>query len=83
MEAITNLTKDQRELIRLHFLEEFRQSAWFSSVSVRPNHERTSWCVSVGVTDDVTELPSTFDSLPLVSYRSARAVHAVAYPSAS
>ena len=47
-------------------------------MSVRPNADKTAWCVSVGVTDDM-DLPSTFEGLPVVSYRTGVAVHAVAY----
>jgi len=74
------MTRDERERIRLDFLKEFRDSPWFSSVSVRPNAEHTYWCISVGVSDDAVDLPNTFEDLPLVWHRSGRAVHAVAYP---
>ncbi len=78
MDTIQQLDRGERERIRLRFFREHCEQPGFSSVSVRPNADKTAWCVSVGVTDDM-DLPSTFEGLPVVSYRTGVAVHAVAY----
>ncbi len=79
MDTIRQLDRHKRERIRLRFFREHCEQPGFSSVAVRPNAEKTAWCVSVGVTDDL-ELPNAFEGLPVVSYRTGVAVHAVAYP---
>jgi hypothetical protein len=81
MDTIQQLDRNERERIRLQFFHEHCELDGFSSVSVRPNREKTGWCVSVGVTDDI-DLPGTFAGLPVVSYRAGIAVPAVAYPTA-
>jgi hypothetical protein len=81
MDTIQQLDRQERERIRLRFFHEHCELDGFSSVSVRPNSDKTGWCVSVGVTDDI-DLPSTFAGLPVVSYRTGIAVPAVAYPTA-
>jgi hypothetical protein len=78
MDTTEQLDRGERERIRLRFFREHGDLAEFSSVSVRPNADKTAWCVSVGVTDDV-DLPSTFEGLPVIPYRTGVAVHAVAY----
>jgi hypothetical protein len=78
MDTIQQFDRGEHERIRLRFFREHCEQAGFSSVSVRPNADKTTWCVSVGVTDDM-DLPSTFEGLPVVSCRTGVAVHAVAY----
>lgn len=78
MSTVRQLDRPERERIRLRFFRQHCEQPGFSCVSVCPNAEKTGWCVSVGVTDDL-DLPRTFEGLPVVSYRSGIAVHAIAY----
>ncbi len=78
MDTIEQLDLGERERIRLRFYREHGDLAGFSSVSVRRHPETSDWCVYVGLTGDA-DLPSTFEGLPVASYRTGVAVHAVAY----
>lgn len=68
----------EREAVRLGFFRRYRREPWFSSVSVRPDGSG-AWYLSVGVTADPA-LEDTYEGLPIRPYRTASAVHAVAYP---
>jgi hypothetical protein len=78
MDTTEQLDLGERERIRLRFFREHADLAEFSSVSVRRHPETSDWCVYVGLTGDA-DLPSTFEGLPVASYRTGVAVHAVAY----
>jgi hypothetical protein len=79
MQTTTILGRDERERIRLAFFREYRDVPGFSSVSVRRHPDRREWCVYVGVSGNA-DLPANFRGLPVTTYESGVAVHAVAYP---
>jgi hypothetical protein len=77
-----DLTKPQREAIRLAFFREHRALPGFSSVAVRRDKVTGRHYLDVGVTRDVA-LPARYEGLEVQVAQTASAVHAVAYHSAA
>jgi hypothetical protein len=82
MSTLDQLTKQQREAIRLAFFREHRAMHGFSSVAVRRDRDTGRFYLDVGVTRAIA-LPERFDGVEVRMTRTASAVHAVAYQPAA
>jgi hypothetical protein len=82
MQTHDQLTKPQREALRLAFFREHRTLHGFASVAVRRDKVTNRHYLDVGITSDVA-LPAQYEGLEVRTVRTASAVHAVAYPPAA
>jgi hypothetical protein len=78
MSSVTDISRGERERIRLSFYRAHRAQAGFSSVAVRRDAERDLWFLDVGATAWV-DVPSSYRGLE-VRVRPVRgAINAVAH----
>jgi len=78
--AIHELSRAEREEVRLRFFREFRGVDGCSSVSVRKDKESGALYLSVGVSGNGSRLPDRpYAGLEIRRYSAPSAVHAVQY----
>ena len=73
------LSRAERERIRLAFFREFRGTNGCTSVSVRRDKHSEDWYLKVGYTGTGERLPSCFEGLAVQADAAPQAVHAVEY----
>jgi hypothetical protein len=79
MATAHHVSTSDREAIRLRFFRAYRGDGGCTSVGVKRDRERDGWYLSVGVSGNARRLPREFEGLPVRTYTTPAAVHAVDY----